>query len=98
MRKIINSLFYFLLFTPFFALAEFTVSDPPDGLFDKASKVAQGFMTAGWAVKMSAGIFTMFCFISAGNYARRGDVGLTIGAVIGGILAVLGAYFVTAVQ
>ena len=76
----------------------FVVKDPEKSLFGNASKVVQGVHSADWLVKVSAALFAITCFVSAGNLARQGEYGRAAGAVIGGIIAALGAYFVSMVQ
>ena len=80
-------------------VSSFTIKDPTSkSLFLDGSKVAQGVFSAEWLVKVSAALFAITCFISAGNLARQGEYGRAAGAVIGGIIAALGAYFVSFVQ
>lgn len=74
--------------------ADFTIADPTKGLFGADSKVTQTMMTAEWIIKGSAGLFAISCFVSAGNLARQGQYGRAGGAVVGGIIASIGAYLV----
>lgn len=78
--------------------SSFVLADPQNGLFEKGSKVAQGLFSAEWLIKGSAAIFAISCFVSAGNLARQGEYGRASGAVVGGMIAALGAYFVSFVQ
>lgn len=73
---------------------DFTIADPSKGIFDSASKVAQTMYTAEWIIKGGAGLFAISCFVSAGNLARQGQYGRAGGAVVGGIIASIGAYLV----
>lgn len=61
-------------------------------------QVLKGMNTAEWVIKGSAGLFAISCFVGAGNYARQGNYGRAAGAVIGGVIASLGAYLVTLSQ
>ncbi len=73
---------------------DFTVADPTNGIFGTDSKVSQMMHTAEWIIKGGAGLFAISCFVSAGNLARQGQYGRAGGAVIGGIIASIGAYLV----
>ena len=77
---------------------DFKISDANSGLFDSGSKVVAGMHSAEWIIKGSAALFSISCFISAGNSARQGDYGRAAGAVIGGIIAAIGAYLVSLAQ
>ncbi len=79
-------------------VSSFVLKDPDKGLFETGSKVARGLFSAEWLVKGSAAIFAITCFVSAGNLARQGEYGRAAGAVVGGMIAALGAYFVSFVQ
>lgn len=78
--------------------SSFVLQDPQKGIFENSSKVITGMFTAEWLVKGSAALFAITCFISAGNSARQGDYGRATGAVIGGIIAAIGAYLVSISQ
>lgn len=98
MKKINAILLSSFFLKPWIAFADFVVTDPVGGLFDNTTKVSQGVKTVSWLINMSSGLFSIVCFISAGNYARQGNIGRASGAAIGGVIAALGAYFVTAVR
>ncbi len=73
---------------------DFTIADPTKGIFGADSKVTQTMHTAEWIIKGGAGLFAISCFVSAGNLARQGQYGRAGGAVVGGIIASIGAYLV----
>ncbi len=103
MRKLLSLLTFTVFFKPFLAFgantdSSFKINDPTNSLlFDGNSKVVTGFKSVEWIIHMSAGLFAITCFITAGNYARQGQVGRAAGAAIGGVISVLGAYFVHSV-
>ena len=104
MKRILHLVALTVFTKPFLLLAEestnqaFTISDPGSGLLlEKGSKVVSGVKSIEWLINMGAGLFAITCFISAGNLARQGQVGRAAGAAIGGVISVLGAYFVYSV-
>ncbi len=73
---------------------DFAISDPAKGIFGSDSKVIQTMYAAEWIIKGGAGLFAISCFVSSGNYARQGQYGRAGGAMVGGIIASIGAYLV----
>ena len=76
----------------------FTLADPDKGIFKSGTKVVDTVFTLEWLIKGGAGLFAITCFIGAGNLARQGNYGRAAGAVIGGIIASIGAYLVSISQ
>ena len=89
---IVSTLFYSAMARA--AGGDFTIADPSKGIFGADSKVAQTMHTAEWIIKGGAGLFAISCFVSAGNLSRQGQYGRAGGAVLGGIIASIGAYLV----
>ncbi len=83
------------IFATALAKAEiFTLKDPEKGLFKAGTKVVDTVYTAEWLIQGGAGLFAITCFVGAANLSRQGNYGRAAGAVIGGIIASLGAYLV----
>ncbi len=97
MKNLIRTLTVFFGLQPMRLLA-FTIPDPTGGLFDKTTKIYFGFTSASWLITTTSLLIAGVWFISAGNYATKGQPGKCIGSIIGCILALLGPYFIALIQ
>lgn len=99
MKRIHSAVLLFISY-PMTLLADgqsFSIGDPK-GLFDKESTIGKGFVSADWMVTACSGLFAIVCFVSAGNYARQGHWGRSVGAFVGGIISAIGIYLVNQVR
>ena len=65
----------------------FKLSNAPSGLIDHNDFVKNSFITAEYAVKGVAALFSVTCFIQSASYARSGRYANCVAALVGGVIS-----------